>query len=346
MIRVNILKNWDSPDLYQQTPDGAGVWGDVEFHHNSEQPSDYVIVLNHPMQDSTVVCPPAHVWAIMQEPPTEHKKRIHRGDRSYARTYTTDPDLKGRKYVQSQPALPWHINRSYDFLKTVDVPHKAGDISWVTSNLTNIQGHRDRMAFLEFIRGRLEFDLFGRGFDHVEDKWQAVAPYQYSIAVENYSNPYYWSEKLADCFLGWSMPIYYGCTRITDYFPPESMVLIDIHDPQEALERIREAVRAGHWQKHLDAIRFAREQVLERYQFFPFIAGQVEKEKSTLFRKTARPVFIPAEPRTPRYPGERLKDLADRSLDLARTTYYKSRRLAGAPVRLARRALQKIKSLL
>jgi hypothetical protein len=57
-------------------------------------------------------------------------------------------------------------------------------------------------------------------------------------------------------------------------------------------------------------------------------------------------VFIPAEPRIPRYPSERLKNLALQSLDLARTTYYKSRRLAGAPVRLARRALQKIKSLL
>jgi hypothetical protein len=346
MIRVNILKSWDHPDLFQQTPGGAGIWGDIEFHLDAEGPSDYVIVLNHPLQDSTVTCPPARVWAIIQEPPTEFNKLIHRGDPSYARIYTTDPDLKGRRYVQSQPTLPWHINRSYDFLKTVAVPPKTGDISWVTSNLTNIQGHHDRMAFLEAVRGSLQFDLFGRGFNPVEDKWRAVAPYRYSIAVENYSNPYYWSEKIADCFLAWSMPIYHGCTRITDYFPAESMILIDIHRPDEALERIREAVQAGRWQKNLDAIRSAREQVLERYQFFPFVAGQIGKEKRTLFGGKARPVFIPAEPRTPRFPGERLEELARRSLDLARITYYKSRRLAGAPVRLARRALQRIKSLL
>jgi hypothetical protein len=346
MTRVNILKNWDYPDLLQQTPGNTGIWEDVEFTVDGTQAADYVIVLNHPMQDSAVTCPPSHVWAIMQEPPTDFHKPLHRCDPGYARIYTTDTDLKGRRYVQSQPALPWHINRSYDFLKTVEAPSKTGEISWVTSNLTNIQGHRDRMAFLEAIRGKLEFDLFGRGFSLVEDKWQAIAPYQYGIAVENYSNPYYWSEKIADCFLGWSMPIYYGCTRITDYFPAESMVLIDIYRPEDALERIRKAVHAGRWQKNLDAIHFAREQVLEHYQFFPFVARQIEKEKRALFGKKARPVFIPAAPRTPRYPGERLEDLARRSLDLARITYYKSRRLAGAPVRLARKALQKIKSLL
>jgi hypothetical protein len=201
------------------------------------------------------------------------------------------------------------------------------------------------MAFLEAIRGELKFDLFGRGFGLVEDKWQAVASYRYSIAVENYSNPYYWSEKIADCFLGWSMPIYYGCTRITDYFPAESMILIDIHRPDDALERIREALQSGRWQKNLDAIRFAREQVLERYQFFPFVAAQIQREERVLFPKRAPSVFIPAEPRTPRYPGERLEELARRSLDLARITYYKSRRLAGVPIRLARRASKKIKNL-
>ena len=30
------------------------------------------------------------------------------------------------------------------------------------------------------------------------------------------------SEKIADCFLAWTMPIYYGCPRIAEYFPAES----------------------------------------------------------------------------------------------------------------------------
>jgi hypothetical protein len=347
MIKVNILKNWDFPDLLQQTPGNTGRWGEIEFSINAEQPADYVIVLNHPRQDTWAVCPPQHVWAVIQEPPAEFNKLMHRGDPSYARVYTTDEQLTRKRFIHSHPALPWHINRSYDFLKRVDVPQKTGDISWVTSNLANIQGHRDRMVFLEQIRGKLEFDLFGRGFKQVDDKWQAVAPYRYTIAVENYSNPYYWSEKIADCFLGWSMPIYYGCTRITDYFPAEAMLLIDIHRPEEALERIREGVQAERWQRNLEAIRFAREQVLERHQLFPFVAGQIKQERKPLFfRQKAHRVFIPAEPRTPRFFAERIKDLAGLSLDLAKKVYHRTRKLPGAALNLAQRALRKIKSLL
>jgi hypothetical protein len=327
MTRVTIVKNWDYPDLFQQTPGNKGIWEDIEFFFNSEQPSDYVIVLNHPSQGSTVTCPTNNIWAIMQEPPTEYKKLMHRGDPSYARIYTTDDQLKGRKYFHVQPALPWHINRSYDFLKTVDVPEKTGDISWVTSNLTDIKGHRDRMAFLECIHGRLEFDLFGRGFKQVDDKWQAIAPYRYAIAVENYSSPFYWSEKIADCFLAWTMPIYYGCTRITEYFPTDAMILIDIHNPDEALERIKEAVQAQRWQKNLEAIRFARDQVLERYQFFPFIAEKIKQDKKSVFINKVQPVFIPAEPRVPRFFSEKVHDVTDASLNLAKRIYRKIKSL-------------------
>jgi len=327
MIKVNILKNWHYPDLLQQTPNRQGVWGDVQFCLDSEQPSDYVIVLNHPWQDTMVTCSPQHIWAIMQEPPTEFNYSMHCGDPSYARIYTTDPARRGKKYFYSQPALPWHINRSYDFLKTTDIPQKTGDISWVTSNLTNLKGHRERMSFLESIRGELEFALFGRGFYPVEDKWQAIAPYRYSIAIENYSNPLYWSEKIADCFLAWTMPIYYGCTQITEYFPKEAMILIDIHNPDDALERIRESVASQRWQKNLDAISFAREQVLERYQFFPFIAAQIKQDPTFAFKNKAQTVFIPAKPRNSLSLPAKIRAFSSTLPDLSKRMYRKIKNL-------------------
>ena len=297
MIKVNILKNWSYPDLFFQTPENKGIWNDIEFVNASEQPCDFVIVLNYPEQDIIVECPPDHVWAIIQEPPTEYRKLTHLGDPNYARIYTTDIELNGQKYFQSQPALPWHINRSYDFLKSVDVPKKSDNISWVTSNQRAIKGHRDRMSFLESIREKLKFDLFGRGFNPIDDKWQAIAPYRYTIAIENYSNPFYWSEKLSDCFLAWTMPIYYGCTRITEYFPAESMILIDIHRPDEAMERIHEAIQSQQWKNNLEAIRFAREQVLDHYQFFPYITEKIKQDKKILLSQETCPIFIPAYPR-------------------------------------------------
>lgn len=130
------------------------------------------------------------------------------------------------------------------------------------------------MSFLQRIQKEIKFDLFGLGFQPIEDKWDALAPYRYSLAVENFSNPLYWSEKLADCFLAWTMPVYFGCTKILDFFPPESMICIDIQDP-DCAEIIRMGIGNELWQRNLDAIAYARQLVLNRYQLFPFLTQEI-----------------------------------------------------------------------
>jgi hypothetical protein len=68
-----------------------------------------------------------------------------------------------------------------------------------------------------------------------------VSSYKYSFAIENFHNEYYWSEKIADCFLAWTMPIYYGCEYINNFFPLEAMIRIDINDP-DVVEIIKESI--------------------------------------------------------------------------------------------------------
>jgi hypothetical protein len=275
---VRIVKNWEQPNLMRQTPGESGIWDGIQFTEEPVERSDYVIVLNMPVGTIRVDTPPEHIWAIMQEPPNEYYAPMHLGQSSYHRIFTTDPSLTGPRFVQSQPALPWHVNKNYDDLLQSGVPDKEGRLSWITSNLNVHAGHKVRMNFLKKIQGQVQFDLFGRGFREIRDKWDGLAPYQYSIVVENFSNPFYWSEKLADSFLSWTMPIYYGCTRITEYFPAESMICIDVDDP-DVIEKINEVTASQRWQQNLDAIAEARQLVLNRYQFFPFVAEQIRAEE-------------------------------------------------------------------
>lgn len=290
MLKVRIVKNWAWPDLKRQTPRCTGIWNGIQFTTDPIHTCDYLIILNCPPEGEriTVRCPAENVWALMQEPPNEWLKPMHKGIPQFSKIYNLDPDLRGERYICTQPALPWHVNRNYDELISCMPPEKSRSLSWVTSNLTEWAGHRARMAFLDKIRDNVHFDLYGRGFDPIEDKWDGLAPYRYSLAVENNVNPFYWSEKIADCFLTWTMPIYYGCTRITEYFPEEALVQIDINDPDSA-EKIREAVASNRWLKNRDAIAHARELVLKKYQLFPFLTEEIGKEKysflSRVFRK-------------------------------------------------------------
>jgi hypothetical protein len=208
--------------------------------------------------------------------------------------------------VQSQTALPWHINKDYDYLVGSRPPRKERSLSWITSSLSNWHGRRARMDFLEHIRGEVEFDLLGRGFREIEDKWDGLASYRYSLAVENFRSPYYWTEKIADCYLSWTMPIYCGCTRITEYFPEESMLCIDIQDPAGSLERIREALSSDRWGRNLDAIAHARDLVLNKYQLFPFIVKEIRSQERRVPSRSAKkaPVTFSGYDRIPPPAGE------------------------------------------
>lgn len=49
----------------------------------------------------------------------------------------------------------------------------------------------------------------------------------FSICVENVKKDYYFSEKLIDCFLCKSIPVYYGCSNIEQYFNMEGIISFD-----------------------------------------------------------------------------------------------------------------------
>lgn len=300
MTLVRVIKNWDWPDLMRQTPGENGVWDGIQFTTKPIKECDYAIILNQAIEYTSFYCPSEHVWAIMQEPPNEFRASLHRGHTCYSRIYTSDDHLHGVQYINSYPALPWHVNKNYDFLIRCGVPNKDRNLSWITSNLSISRGHRGRLSFLERVRSELKFDLYGRGFSPIEDKWSGLAPYRYSIVVENFRNKYYWSEKLADCFLAWTLPIYCGASRIPEFFPPGAVFPIDIDDPL-VVKKIKEVISGDLWQRSADAIGQAREFVLNKYQFFPFVTQQITEHEQIdcTGKHTPEKIILPYEPRHP-----------------------------------------------
>ncbi len=286
--------------MMQQTPRGTGTWEGIQFTEEPVEECDYLIILNKLEKDLELRCPTENVWRIVQEPPTEFLKGWHVNPLYSYKTFTCDPGLSGPQYIRSHPMLPWHVNRDYDFLAAAPVPGKPKTLSWITSTRKVLPGHKKRMDFLDYIKKRIpELDLLGGnikhimnreakeriereqrelGFTQIEDKWQGLAPYQYALAIESHSGPDYWTEKIADCFLAWTVPIYYGCTNLEDYFPKESFIGIDIEKPGEALALIKKTIKEDCWEERLPAIEKARELVLNKYQFFPFISDYIHSQ--------------------------------------------------------------------
>jgi hypothetical protein len=279
MTLVRIIKNWDWPDLMRQTPDQRGIWDNIQFTVAPAEESDYVVMLNNNMNcESVIKCPRENIWALMQEPYVKgFTDWMVEGHKIFFKVYTSHIPLKNSKYIVSHPAVPWHINQSFDQLSALDIPPKSKTISWIVGNARSLPGHVKRLSFLKFIQDKssIDIDLFGRAVRVIDDKWDGLAPYKYSLAIENSCSLDFWTEKLADCFLTWTIPFYYGCTNLEEYFPEESFIRIDIDEPEIAMDQIQSAIKNNEWEKRLPALKRAREQVLNEYQLFPHLVKQI-----------------------------------------------------------------------
>jgi glycosyltransferase involved in cell wall biosynthesis len=286
--------------LHYLTPGGSGVCDGVAFAQSRGSVADWVGIFTDFEHEIRLTMPPDRVFFAIGEPPTKIHQPLHVGQGSGTIVFTCDESLardqpNGRRYILS-PCMTrtWSVKRRLDDLRTSRVEGKPGRLSWITSDITLMDGHRDRMAFLARLRGKLEFDLYGRGFSPIDDKWNALAPYRYSIAFENTRAPYYFTEKLMDCFVAETMPIYVGSPAIGDFFPAESMITIEPNDP-DVIAKIDDAVRSDLWRRNRDAVQEAKRRVLDDYNIFSRLARFVaEHGRSTMPPQdiVITPVFV------------------------------------------------------
>jgi len=76
-----------------------------------------------------VVCPRENVWAIMQEPYVKYLYDwMIEGHECFSKVFTHHPICNDPRYIPSQPAVPWHVNRIFDQLVEAEIPEKTKNI--------------------------------------------------------------------------------------------------------------------------------------------------------------------------------------------------------------------------
>lgn len=100
-------------------------------------------------------------------------------------------------------------------------------ISFIASNKAFAPGHKLRQQVVEALY-TYPVDVFGRGrAKEITSKLQGLKDYQYSIVIENEQTEGWFTEKLIDCFLTGTIPIYWGCPAIDKHFMKEGMILVN-----------------------------------------------------------------------------------------------------------------------
>ncbi len=293
-IRVKLSRAFNADALLLQTPNNSGIWDNVEFVTDNNCPdADFWVVSDDLPEPISTTCPPSHLLLITGEPPSI---------KSYAPAFLaqfsrilTCHEIDHPGLIHKNPPIPWryglagkscHLSSNDSFVENYDTltsmfsyNQKERLISAICSTKTMCDGHIKRSEFISFLeRAEIpELDIFGRGRkNEVLCKRDAIAPYKYHIALENSSFPNYWTEKLADAFLGGTHPFYWGCPNITDYFPRGSFTWIDIEHPEEALRTIYATIEKNTFDNSIELISEARERVLNKYNLFSVITSLIK----------------------------------------------------------------------
>jgi hypothetical protein len=291
---VRLVRPWAGPGFLEQTPGGTGHWGAWRFTEDPVPEPDAVIVCNFLKTDLRVRVSPDRVWMVFMEPPDRTARLLRPTYSDYSRIVSPDPaarTLPGGCWAHG--SVPWMVGRSFDELAASAADSKTSPLAWVTSNARRTRGHRLRLQFLDRLRQSVPVALWGRGFRPLTRKWEVLAPARFALAIENHSAPHYWTEKVADCFLAGTFPIYWGAPNLADYFPREAFEWIDIAD-RAAPRRVAELLERGVGPQARDALEEARRRVLFEHQFFPRMAGMLDADRGPF--APARDLLIPRCP--------------------------------------------------
>lgn len=303
--KVKIITRRDDDKMFVQLP-GAKPFsfdGKYRFYINEhvENP-DFVVVHNKYLKDErTFNVAPENTILLLSEPYSVlNYPPCYRNQ--FGLLCSCQDHLKHKNIHYRWAALPWYVgvnqkrtetlnpDVTYDKLTDAPLPEKTKLISVITSNKIISKGHQDRIDFVMKLKEHYgdKIDLFGRGFNTFDDKWDVLAPYKYHISIENSQNLYYFTEKLTDTFLAGTFPIYYGCKNIEDYFDSESLEKIDIHDFEGAVKIIDRILEQDLFSKRQQALIDARKKVLRDYNFFELIAKLCDTLNPDAPKKTVK----------------------------------------------------------
>lgn len=287
--KIAFLCNWGNSSaellifLARQTPGGSGIWNDLQGVATIAE-ADFVVVLEDlPTSISSKDIKLDKAIFLPREPIAVRRRKDYQTLR--APLAFTHDDI--------HQAAVWRIMSPFDELAASAYAAKSRLLSSVTSAANETLGHQMRIGFLQDFAHRYpgKLDVYGYGwngelgasfkgelgnrFGKITDfpalcKLDGLRDYRYALAFENCRQHNYFSEKLVDCWLAWTMPIYWGCPNLSDYFPEDSFHEIDpaSHD---CVDRVAEIIARPINARQIAAMHEARQLILEKYNIWATI---------------------------------------------------------------------------
>lgn len=122
--------------------------------------------------------------------------------------------------------------------------------------------HLFRQTVTKHFLNKGRVDVMGKAVGRFASCDEIFSPYRYNIALENDRYDYYFTEKIMNCFAAKTVPIYYGCPSIGDFFNLDGIIIVE--EPSiEAIEKAIAKCSEQDYENRKDAIEDNFERVKE-----------------------------------------------------------------------------------
>ena len=298
--------------LSRQLPQATqGKWRNCCFYEKRYfRDADWLVVYDNPEGKIFTHLPLERRILITAEPPEILPTYPRQYLAQFGVIVTFRNDISAPRLIKSHCALPWFVGLRrrpgvlfdlksegsiYDKVASTDFTATKNQFcSVVVSDKKYVYGHERRLEFVHRLKLALgeKLHVYGDGIHPICDKLDAIAPYKYHIVLENSQNRDYWTEKLADCYLGEAFPIYWGCPNIHDYFSPEAIKVLDLHDLESAVVETVQFLKKDPFLERVSAVKKAKSLVLEKYNLISLICDVVNSLSDTPKKRLLWPQVI------------------------------------------------------
>lgn len=169
----------------------------------------------------------AKVSLLLAEPDAVHAKHIrmlHLSQHRFHRILTRSPKILAR-YPQARLFVTGD-----SFLRQLDQPvsEKRSEVSLIASGKRDLEGHKLRHAVVDQIRAKdVPATIMGSAYAPFEHKEDGLAPFRYSVVIENIRERSMFTEKIIDACLCRTVPLYWGAPDIAEWFDPDGLILCE-----------------------------------------------------------------------------------------------------------------------
>tara|TARA_X000000368_G_scaffold410006_1_gene392839 strand:+ start:484 stop:1371 length:888 start_codon:yes stop_codon:yes gene_type:complete len=288
-MKVYFSNNWGESDemltlrMKTTTPENKGIWKNISYTSNLNE-ADYVVCLGG--LNRRLNFPLDKIIILQREP---ELLRTFKKENKLSFPYTS---------LNHAWTHPEHMQMDYNMFSSIKYTPKTKNISSITTMRKHTPLCKQRIEFIQKFCKKYPniMDVYGAQWDNSlgssykgelpfhnlngannrfsnnpdKSKYVGLKDYKYSLCIENSCYDNYFTEKITDCLLSWTIPIYFGCTNISNYFPKDSYIWLDINDPN-SIDKLNEIIQKPISEKNVKAMQEARNLILEKYNIWELV---------------------------------------------------------------------------